>query len=141
STARRTRGGAVWAGGAGCRGGRSVRGPVRHPARRVANPLSARKSMIPKRLSGVRRASSPLRHSLGCPQLDAPGTPHGEKPAKERWPCPSCLASITPSLSWLRRSFLFLAPKASAYPPASARATPAASPPAYNPSFLLPHRT
>jgi hypothetical protein len=36
--------------------------------------------MFPKRLRRVRGASSPLRHSLGRPQLAALGTPPGEKP-------------------------------------------------------------
>jgi hypothetical protein len=46
----------------------------------VANSLFGRNSIFPKRLRSVWRASSPLRHSLGCPQLAAPGTPTGEKP-------------------------------------------------------------
>ena len=40
--------------------------------------------MLAKRLRRVRRASSPLRHSLGCPQLSAPGTTPGDKPARGR---------------------------------------------------------
>ena len=45
----------------------------------MANWLFCRNSMFPKRLCRVRGASSPLRHSLGRPQLAAIGTPPGEK--------------------------------------------------------------
>jgi hypothetical protein len=64
--------GSSQAGGAGALGGRPVWGRVRHFPGPVANPLPSRKSMLPKRLRRVRRASSPLRHSHGRPQLSAP---------------------------------------------------------------------
>ena len=44
----------------------------------MANPLRSRNPMLPNGLRSVLGASSPLRHSLGRPQLSAPGAP-GEK--------------------------------------------------------------
>ena len=117
--------GAVSAGVPGRLGGRPVRGRVRHFPAPVANPRPSRKSMLPKGLRRVRRASSPLRHSHGRPQVSAPGTPPGDTPAIAR------TAKRQRAPTSQRR------PRQGAAPPEPARLQPA--PPCRPPGSLARH--
>src|SRR5262249_14803211 len=54
--------------------------PVRHVPGTVANSLQRPKSLSHKQLGLGQWASSPLRHSLGCPHLSPPDPPAADDP-------------------------------------------------------------